>query len=104
MKRLFYILASSLVLFSCAKQDGLVVPTEFGVKTSAYTLPCTEGSFNLDILADGDFTITLDDAPWLSLGGGARTGSGNGDSSLEVFYQMNRSIARSAVIPPKAVP
>lgn len=98
MKRLFYILAASAVLFACEKQNGLVVPTELGVKTNAYTLPCTEGSFTLDIVADGDYTVTVEDAPWLSLQGGAKSGSGSGDTSIEVFYQMNRSIARSAVI------
>ena len=98
MKRLFYILTASIVLLACAKQNELVVPTELGVKESSITLPCTAGSFNLNILSDGDFTLTLDDASWLNLEGGSRTIGKNGDCQVSVSYQMNRSVMRSAVI------
>lgn len=98
MKRLFYLLAASCVLFSCEKQNEMVAPVELGVKESSVTLPCTAGSFDLDILADGDFTLTLDDASWLSLESGEKSASGSKDATIRVLYQMNRSVARSAVI------
>lgn len=98
MKRLSYILFAPIVLFACSKQNELVVPSELGVKESNFTLPCTAGSFNLNILADGAFSLSLDDASWLSLEGGARSLDKSGDCTVSVSYQMNRSVIRSAVI------
>ena len=98
MKRLVYIFAASAVILSCANQNELVVPSELGVKESSISIPCTAGSFDLNILADGDFSLSFDDASWLSLDGGARSMSGSQDCTVQVSYEMNRSIQRSAVI------
>ena len=98
MKRLFYIFAAVPVLFSCSEQDGLIVPSELGVRETSITIPCTAGTFDLNILADGAFTLTLDDASWLSLDSGLRSMNASGDCKVQVSYQMNRSIKREAVI------
>lgn len=98
MKRLFYILAASLALFACDRKNDLVVPQELGVKESNVTLPCTAGSFQMDILSDGDFTVTLDASSWISLENGERTAAGSGDTSIKLLYDMNRSVLRNTVI------
>ena len=99
MKRIIYILPLFLLAMSCGvKENEMVEPEELGVKESAVTVACTAGTYDLEILADGEFTLSLPDgAPWLTLENG-RALRASGDTRVTLSYEMNRGVRRSAVI------
>ena len=99
MKRLLIIFPLFIMALSCSLDDNeMVEPEELGVKESSVTVACTAGTHDLEILSDGEFTLSLpSDAPWLSLEKG-RSVKGNGDSSVKLIHEMNRGPERTAVI------
>lgn len=99
MKKRLYIIASVLAaITACSEKNELSTPLELGVKQQEVTLPCTAGSYYVEVLADGEFTLSLpSDATWLSIGG-ERSISGHGDSRIELSYEMNRGLQRTAVL------
>lgn len=98
MKRLICIFSAAICLIACDKRAELIVPQELGVKEGSVSLPCTAGSFDINVLSDGDFTLSLDNSSWLSLDGDSRSMTGSGDVTIRINYQMNRSVIRSAVV------
>ena len=99
MKRLLIIFPLFIMALSCSLDDNeMVEPEELGVKESSVTVACTAGTHDLEILSDGEFTLSLpSDAPWLSLEKG-RSIKGSGDSSVKLVHEMNRGPERTAVI------
>ena len=92
MKKRLYIIASVLAaITACSEKNELSTPLELGVKQQEVTLPCTAGSYYVEVLADGEFTLSLpSDATWLSIGG-ERSISGHGDSRIELHLPHSDS-------------
>ena len=99
-RRITYLTAILLMTSACIAKDGLLEPEELGVKANEITASCTGGTFTLDVMSDGDFTISLpDNAGWLSFEGiSGRSMNGHGDMSVNVTCEPNRGIGRHTVL------
>ena len=80
------------------KEDDRIKAVEIGAMETDVTLECTEGTYTMEVLANGEFTATVTQGNWLSFEDDRMHWSGNSDQEISVVYGMNRGTARTAVV------
>lgn len=98
MKRVIYILSALFLCLSCMEEDDRIEAVEIGAMEDTVTLECTEGTYVMKVLANGDYTATVTQGSWLSFGDGASRYSGSSDQEVTMVYEMNRGTSRTAVV------
>ena len=92
----FVLLPALALAAACNYDDATPVSlVELGATQKEYVIDEDGGSIKIAILSNGPYSvISLDDAPWLTLGATA----GNGDDSLKVTATMNEEFKRMSQI------
>ncbi|MCR5326661.1 MAG: DUF5689 domain-containing protein [Bacteroidales bacterium] len=92
----FVLLPALALAAACNYDDATPVSlVELGATQKEYVINEDGGSIKIAILSNGPYSvISLDDAPWLTLGATA----GNGDDSLKVTATMNEEFKRMSQI------
>lgn len=99
MKRLCYLLLAFASFWGCIPENGLVEALELGVEDNAPKFPAEEGTYSLKVLSDGLFSASITDGDWLSFAGtGSRSVEASGDCALDLVYEMNRGMRRTALL------
>ncbi len=85
---------------ACTVQDGLLPPDEIGVIEENVVLESAPGVYGLKVLSDGVFTARLaGEDSWLRFEGTSlRSISGSGDLVLNLEFDYNRGLSRTAVL------
>lgn len=92
-------MAIALAAAACAKDNGMLSADEIGVRDEAPSVGCEAGTYLLSVLADGPFTVNLDDASWISFAEtNARSITGNGDSDIRIALEYNRGLMRQSTL------
>ena len=102
MKRyIIYIVLCLAAVISCEQMPDDVRIYGVGCRMSEVALGVDAGEYALEVFADGEFTASLDGQDtWIRFSGqgDARTVSGSGDMTLNVSYDINKGIPRTAVL------
>ena len=102
MKRLITYIALCLTCaVACEQLPEDVQIYGVGCKMSEVALGIDAGEYALEVYADGEFTATLDkNDSWIRFSDyeDARTISGNGDMTINLEYDINKGIPRTAIL------
>lgn len=99
MRTRLFILAAITLAAGCTRMEDQVELYEIGCPGGDVALTYGAGSIDVEVLSNGDYSATLPDGTeWIRFSSGNLAAEGNGDGSLSLSYDINRSIPRSVVM------